>query len=184
MTVSRWSVEQVLGALRDLPPEAQQEVLNRLPSVLAPSPEELAWLRLAASPLLPLCVSEPRPPLLKSIAQEDAAIVAWWMTLIECFSAFARLRREGVLTRAEEDQARRVLNRLGDLWTEVQPGREIRDRAGRILLLHPLRAADSLQLAAALTWAHGNPTEQPFVCLDHRLRAAAQQEGFRVLPDM
>ncbi len=47
MTVSRWSVEQVLGALRDLPPEAQQEVLNRLPSVLAPSPEELAWLHLA-----------------------------------------------------------------------------------------------------------------------------------------
>ncbi|MFZ1061333.1 MAG: type II toxin-antitoxin system VapC family toxin [Candidatus Rokuibacteriota bacterium] len=137
-----------------------------------------------ASALLPLCVSEPRTPLLKSIAQEDAAIVAWWMTLIECFSAFARLRREGVLTRAEEDQARRVLNRLGDLWTEVQPGREIRDRAGRILLLHPLRAADSLQLAAALTWAHGNPTEQPFVCLDHRLRAAAQQEGFRVLPEM
>ncbi len=38
MTVSRWSVEQVLGALRDP---------NRLPSVLAPSPEELAWLRLA-----------------------------------------------------------------------------------------------------------------------------------------
>lgn len=47
MTVSRWSVEQILGAVRDLPPEAQQEVLTRLPSVLALSREELAWLRLA-----------------------------------------------------------------------------------------------------------------------------------------
>ena len=47
MTESGWSVEQVLGAVRELPPEAQQEVLARLPSVLSPTPEELAWLRLA-----------------------------------------------------------------------------------------------------------------------------------------
>ena len=136
-----------------------------------------------ASALIPLCVSEPRTPPLKRIAQEDDAIAAWWMSPIECFSAFARLRREGVLTRAEEDQARRILNRLGAVWTEVQPSREIRDRASRILLLHPLRAADSLQLAASLTWAHGNSAEQHLVCLDHRLRDAARQEGFRVLPD-
>ena len=45
MSVSRWSVEEILGAVRDLPPEAQQEVLTRLPSVLALSPEDLAWLR-------------------------------------------------------------------------------------------------------------------------------------------
>lgn len=47
MAVCRWSVEEILEAVRDLPPEAQQEVLSRLPSVLALSPEELAWLRLA-----------------------------------------------------------------------------------------------------------------------------------------
>ena len=47
MAASRWSVEQVLGAVRDLPPEAQREVLFRLQSVLALSPEELAWLHLA-----------------------------------------------------------------------------------------------------------------------------------------
>lgn len=47
MTESDWSVEQVLGAVRDLPPEAQQEVLARLPSVLSLSADILAWLRLA-----------------------------------------------------------------------------------------------------------------------------------------
>ncbi len=46
MVVSRWSVEQVLGAVRDLPAEDQREVLSRLPSVLALSQEERAWLRL------------------------------------------------------------------------------------------------------------------------------------------
>ena len=49
MGASPWSVEQVLGAVRDLPREAQREVLSRLPSVLALSQEELAWLHLAES---------------------------------------------------------------------------------------------------------------------------------------
>lgn len=47
MSASRWSVEEILGAVRDLSPDAQQEVLTRLPSVLSLSQDELAWLRLA-----------------------------------------------------------------------------------------------------------------------------------------
>ena len=47
MSASRWSVEEILGAVRELPPEAQREVLTRLPSVLALSADEMAWLRLA-----------------------------------------------------------------------------------------------------------------------------------------
>ena len=50
------------------------------------------------------------------------------------------------------------------------------------LLLHPLRAADAMQLAAAIVWANGQATGHEFVCLDHRLREAAQREGFTVLP--
>ncbi len=47
---------------------------------------------------------------------------------------------------------------------------------------HPLSAADALQLAAGLLWADGRPAHHDFVCLDQRLREAAQREGFRVLP--
>ena len=47
MAIQRWSVEDILSALRDLSPEARQEVLNRLPSVLALPSEEMARLRLA-----------------------------------------------------------------------------------------------------------------------------------------
>lgn len=49
MSASRWSVEEILGAVRELPPEAQREVVTRLPSVLALSADEMAWLRLAES---------------------------------------------------------------------------------------------------------------------------------------
>jgi len=60
--------------------------------------------------------------------------------------------------------------------------REVRESAGRVLLLHPLRAADSLQLAAALLWARSRPAGHDFVCLDERLREAASREGFVVFP--
>lgn len=57
------------------------------------------------------------------------------------------------------------------------PGR-VRDcPALQGLRLHPLCAADALQLAAALEWA-GAVHEGAFVTFDQRLQDAAQREGF------
>jgi hypothetical protein len=53
--------------------------------------------------------------------------------------------------------------------------------ASRLLRVHPLRAADALQLAAALAAAKGDPSSLDVVCLDQRLSEAARREGFRVL---
>jgi hypothetical protein len=53
--------------------------------------------------------------------------------------------------------------------------------AQRLLRVHPLRAADSLQLAAALAIAGDDPAELGFVCLDQRLVEAARKEGLDVL---
>ncbi|MBI2564277.1 MAG: type II toxin-antitoxin system VapC family toxin [candidate division NC10 bacterium] len=135
-----------------------------------------------ASAVIPLCVRESPTPLVKRTAEQDEAIVVWWTTPLECYSAFARRRRDEILTRAQEDQARQAVLRLAANWTEVQPSHQVREAAGRALLLHPLRAADALQLAAALVWAGGRVTHHEFVCLDQRLREAAQREGFEVLP--
>ena len=109
-------------------------------------------------------------------------MVAWWGTVVECYSAFARLHREGVLNSHSEEDVRRLLTLLSESWTEIEPGMDIRDIAGRLLLMHPLRAADSLQLAAALLWANKSPRGHHFVCLDGRLREAARKEGFKLLP--
>jgi hypothetical protein len=89
-----------------------------------------------------------------------------------------------MLTATEEGQAQRVLSLLCDRWTEIEPSREMREVAMRVLRLHSLRAADSLQLAAALIWAHGHASGLVFVSLDQRLREAASLEGFSVLPEI
>jgi len=134
------------------------------------------------SAIVPLCLRESQTPLVRSVAEEDGAIVVWWMTPVECYSAFARLRRNDILTRAHEDQARQAVARLAADWLEVQPSHRVREAAARALLLHPLRAADAVQLSAALLWTNGQTARRHFVCLDDRLREAAQAEGFRVLP--
>jgi predicted nucleic acid-binding protein len=137
-----------------------------------------------SSAIIPLCLSEPRTNRLKKLTEGDTALVVWWATLVECDAAFARLRREAVLTRAEEDNARHFVRLLLVEWTEIEPSREVREQAGRVLLLHPLRAADSLQLAAALVWANRRPAGHEFVSLDQRLREAAHREGFTIQPDL
>ena len=63
---------------------------------------------------------------------------------------------------------------------EIRPLDRIRRRAIRLLRIHPLRAADALQLAAALTAAAEEPADLEVVSSDARLSAAARQEGFVV----
>jgi hypothetical protein len=75
-----------------------------------------------------------------------------------------------------------VLSALAAIWSEVQPVEAVRLRAERLLSIHPLRAADALQLASALIWAQETPGGLGFVCLDQNLREGALKEGFAVLP--
>jgi len=54
--------------------------------------------------------------------------------------------------------------------------------AKRCLMVHPLRAADALQLGAALVACGDDPHGFEFVCVDERLNEAARREGFTVRP--
>ena len=80
--------------------------------------------------------------------------------------------------------ARGAFGRLAQLtasWQEVESGDLVRETAIRLLRVHPLRSADSLQLAAAFVAAEGRPSTLEFVTLDDRLALAAQREGFIVI---
>ena len=130
-----------------------------------------------SSALVPLCLIQPSTPEARRAMDDDPDLVVWWGSAIECASAIARLHREGQLTTTEEGAARNVLGTLSRSWFEVQPGDGIRDQALRLVRLHPLRAADALQLAAALEWS-GTPASGVFMTFDDRLRSAAHREGF------
>lgn len=134
------------------------------------------------SALVLLLRREPMSRTLRTLFNQDPNVVIWWGARIECASYLARLVREGRLGQSGEAEARGALDDLYRRADEVAPSTALRDRAERLVADHPLRAADALQSAAALTWARERPDRAGFVCLDQHLRAAAGREGFDILP--
>jgi predicted nucleic acid-binding protein len=108
-------------------------------------------------------------------------MLVWWGTPVECTSAVARREREGALSAADAARALDRLRSMAEEWQEVLPTDTVRATAQRLLRVHSLRAADALQLAAAILGAEREPASLELVCLDDRFAEAAHREGFPVV---
>lgn len=117
-----------------------------------------------------------------AIAEEDDAIATWWGTPVEIESAVQRATRSGGITPFEVRRGRAFLDQVEKRTAEMTPTADLRETARRLVRVHELRAADALQLAAAVVWCGGQQQGAGFVSLDRRLRDAAELEGFSVLP--
>lgn len=134
-----------------------------------------------ASAIVPLCCLQPQTQAARQARRLFPQFVTWWATSVECNSALRRLERAQELTARETQQSLQELDRLRLRWTEVAPLEEVKSLAERLLGAHPLRAADSLQLAAALIWCNRHPHGKRFVSNDEKLIEAAEKEGFNVV---
>jgi uncharacterized protein len=134
-----------------------------------------------SSAIVPLLLRQPQTHVARAILEEEHEMVVWWASHTECASAFARLRREQSIDVDDESRVLRMLHELSESWHEVRPTEDVRALSLRLLRTHPLRSADALQLAAALSWA-GRPQGEVLVTYDERLGTAARLEGFRVVP--
>ena len=134
-----------------------------------------------SSALVPLLVAQPATRRMQELARRDADMLVWWGSQIECVSALARLEREASLDTKAASIAFDRLKNLAVVWHEIEPGEVIRESAIRFLRVHPLRAADALQLAAAFAAAERRPASLQVVTLDERLADAMRKEGFDVV---
>jgi predicted nucleic acid-binding protein len=134
-----------------------------------------------SSAIVPLLVEQPSTVGLTIEFERDPDIVVWWATVVECASALSRLEREEILDTTALAVARNRLDRLAAAWREIQPVDRVRDVASRLLRVHPLRAGDAVQLAAAILAAEDDPRSLALVTLDDRLSSAADREGFPVI---
>jgi predicted nucleic acid-binding protein len=101
---------------------------------------------------------------------------------IEVASALVRRAREGAFSLKERDRA---LASLADDFATliiVEFTSEITADARALLLRHPLRAGDAVQLASCLYLQREMSEPLPFVVFDDRLAAAARHEGLAVVP--
>ena len=133
------------------------------------------------SALVALGSDEPHRAVVLRILEQDDRMAVWWGAAVEYVAALSRRERDGELTTEAVSEHLARLDALSQVWYEVQPGRRIGTLAQRVLRVHPLRAADGLQLAAALAVAEEDPASVGFVCFDERLNRAASREGFTIL---
>lgn len=136
-----------------------------------------------SSAILPLILEERTSDQASRYYDAFPGLVVWWGTSVECSSALARLERDGAIDTRDLTRALQQLQTLQGEWNEVQPLDTVRAAAQRLLRLHALRAADALQLGAALVAADHKPQAWEFVCLDARLATAAEREGFAIVSD-
>jgi uncharacterized protein len=136
-----------------------------------------------SSALIPLFVLERHSEAVRALAESDPHMAVWWATPVECASAVHRLRREGVFRASDAAQILAAMATALGAADTVQAGDALHAKALRLLGVHPLRAEDALQLAAALILVRDVPAGRELVSLDERLREAALLEGFRVLPE-
>jgi len=135
-----------------------------------------------SSAVVPLLLEEPGSGTARALLREDAAMVAWRLAGTEVVSALWRRRRADELDEAARRFAEQGLALLESTWTSVEDAAHVDRRARRLLAAHPLRAADALQLAAALVACDERSDVLPIVTFDDRLAEAARREGFVVVP--
>jgi predicted nucleic acid-binding protein len=134
-----------------------------------------------SSALLPLFIAEPQTRRVRNWLRTDAGIMVWLLTRVEVLSAFARRKREQAQAFEVLTESRAAFLRAYQQWSEINEAESVRRHAERIVETYPLRAADALQLGAALVAAEDDSRSLDFVTLDIRLADAAEKEGFRVL---
>jgi len=133
------------------------------------------------SALVPLLVAQDRSPEVERWREEDPAAVTWTLTPVEITSALRRLVREGALAEGIATQAEAFASEVIGGTHVVTDVERVKPLAARLLRVHPLRAADALQLGAALLWADGTPSGLVVHTFDLRLAQAAEREGFRAI---
>ena len=133
------------------------------------------------SALVPLIVDEPTTPTMRDLLSRDHDVVVWMLTSVELLSTLGRLGRMSPDLADLLPGVRLEVMNLVKTWAAVTHVEGARRRAERLVGVHPLAAADAMQVGAALLAAGDQPESLDFVTLDLPLARCARLEGFRVI---
>lgn len=132
-----------------------------------------------SSALLPLCVPQIRSQKAAAL-YERFAVVAWWASEVEILSGLSRLRRMGDISHEQFAAGKKLATIVAGDWSPLNLTASIVPDASSMLEQYPLRAADALQVAAALVACEHYPGGYAFITADLRQAEAARQVGFAV----
>lgn len=103
------------------------------------------------------------------------------LSAVEFVSLLSRRRREGNVSDEKFEWLHKVfLRHVEDQYRVIALTSPILEQARQLIISHPLRTLDAIQLASALAAAQIMQVTPVFVAADHRLLAAATAAGFTV----
>ena len=100
---------------------------------------------------------------------------------VEVPSGIIRRAREGAFSIRQRDRMLTALQRDVPVLAVVEMSPEITAAARALLLRHPLRASDAIQLASCLYLQRQLAQPVPFVAFDRRLVQRARVEGLTII---
>jgi predicted nucleic acid-binding protein len=133
-----------------------------------------------SSSLVPLCVTQAASEKARQLVQEYS-LVAWWGTSIEIASAIQRLTRTGDISQQEGQASHLRRKKLVKTFRTIQAEGPVLEQAEAIILKYPVKAADAMQLAAAMVWTMLDPVGSTFISGDRQVLAVAKELGFEVI---
>jgi len=133
-----------------------------------------------ASALAKRYVEEPESPVVRRLLGE-CLVCTSRLSEVEVASALVRRARDGSLSPAERDRALSALSEDMRSFYVVELFPEIARVARGLLLRHPLRASDAVQLASSTHVRESAEEDVFFVAFDGRLNEAAVGEGLALL---
>lgn len=133
-----------------------------------------------SSALVPLVLEEARSPACRAAARSDQDVIVWMFTETEVLAAIQRARLVNRIDDTQLAVAERRVEQLSRAWRVVADASSVQLEARAVIRRHKMRAADSLQLAAARVWSNGRFKGKGFVVADHGLASAAAADGFAV----
>ena len=134
-----------------------------------------------ASALAKRYVEEPESPVVRRLLGECLVCTSRLSEEVEVASALVRRARDGSLSPAERDRALSALSEDMRSFYVVELFPEIARVARGLLLRHPLRASDAVQLASSTHVRESAEEDVFFVAFDGRLNEAAIGEGLTLL---
>jgi len=132
-----------------------------------------------SSALVKRYVREERSTRVRRLLRAGLAATAR-LSVVEMVSAFARRAREGDLARVDLDRVVDLVRRDADRLVLVELSQAVAARASDLLLAHPLRAADAVQLASCILLREEADRDVRLTTYDRALASAAAAEGIAV----
>jgi predicted nucleic acid-binding protein len=134
-----------------------------------------------SSAIVAAYAKQPESPKVRRLLAREATAVSR-LSEVETVSAFSRLARDAAISWDQRVAAIEAFLTDLETWEIVEVTLQVTAEARSILRVHPLRAADAIQLASALVLQSriGTPLDA-FVAFDARLLAAARAEQLTVV---